>query len=111
MRSQVAKYIVVAILGAIIGAALMSLSRTCETPVVSSEYDSKDSTIARGDEMIASLLEQLEEKDTVYIKVAAREKKERKKINIILRDDFGLATDSTKKEMINEALENINNPL
>lgn len=35
---------------------------------INSEYDARDSIIARGDEMIA-LLEQLEERDTVYVAV------------------------------------------
>jgi uncharacterized protein YpmB len=108
MKSQLIKYIVVAILGVVIGAASMRFTHSCEAPVINSEYDARDSIIARGDEMIASLLEQLEERDTVYVAVVAKEKKERKKINSILRDDFSLANDSVKKSMIDEALKNIN---
>ncbi len=111
MKKELIKYLVVSILGIIIGAAAMGLSHGCEAPVVNSEYDERDSIIIRADEMIASLLEQLEEKDTVYIKVAVKEKKQRKAIENILKDDFAVATDSSKKVMIDEALKNINTKL
>lgn len=111
MSPQVIKYLVVSILSAGVGAAVMSLSHGCEAPISSAEMDTRDSIIARSDRMISSLLAQVAEKDTVYVEVRRKEKIRRSKINEILKDDFSTSTDSVKKVLIDEAMKNINNPL